>query len=147
MIKIFLSISIVLFMMSGCCSSHKLPVASTSDTTSLESVLQILDSDYDHAMRYLGAEGKVQICNASVTFDVSNTKTVGGDLTILVFKPGYTQTWNHETTMTFNLARPKEPRVDIKPVLNDNIQRAIVNAALQFDKIKNSGNLGGLVAS
>ena len=147
MIKIFLFISIVLFMMSGCCTSHKLPVASASDTTSLESVLQILDSDYVHAMRYLGAEGKVQICNASVTFDVSNTKTAGGDLTILVFKPGYTQTWNHETTMTFNLARPKEPRVEIKPVLNDNIQRTIVNAALQFDKIKNASNLGGLVAS
>jgi hypothetical protein len=147
MLKIFLSILIMLLMMSGCCSSHKLPVASTSDTTSLESVLEILDSDYDNAMRYLGAEGKVQVCNASVTFDVSNTKTVGGDLTILVFKPGYTQTWNHETTMTFNLARPKEPRLELKPVLKDDIQKAIVNAALQFDKIKNSSNLGGLVAS
>src|ERR1700730_17929057 len=108
MIKIFLSISIIVFMMSGCGSSQKLPVASISDTTSLESVLKILDSDYDNAMRYLGAEGKVQVCNASLTFDVSNTKTVGGDLTILVFKPGYTQTWNNETTMTFNLERPKE---------------------------------------
>jgi len=76
MIKIFLSISIMLFMMSGCCSSHKRPVSSTSDTTPLKSVLEILDSDYDNAMRYLGADGKLQVCNASVTFDVSNTKTV-----------------------------------------------------------------------
>lgn len=145
--KIFLSISIMVFMVSGCNTSRKLPVASVSDTTSLESVLQILDSDYDNAMRYLGAEGKVQVCNASVTFDVSNIKTVGGELTILVFKPGYTQSWIHETTMTFNLERPKEPRLELKPVLKDDIQKAIVNAALQFYKIKNSGNLGGLVAS
>ncbi|HLA57847.1 MAG TPA: hypothetical protein VK622_03760 [Puia sp.] len=123
MIKIFLSISIMLFMMSGCCSSHKRPVSSTSDKTPLKSVLEILDSDYDNAMRYLGADGKLQVCNASVTFDVSNTKTVGGDLTIFVFKPGYTQTWNHETTMTFNLERPKEPRLELRPVLKDNIQR------------------------
>jgi hypothetical protein len=146
--RIIFSLLIGSFILSGCNTSHALRVAPTSDTTSLESVLKLLNNDYDNAMKYLGVENKVQVCSASVTFAVSNTKTVGGDLTILVFKPGYAQSWNRETIMTFNLERPKEPRVEMtKPELTDNLQKAIVNAALQFYKIQNSPNLGGLIAS
>jgi hypothetical protein len=136
----------IIILVSGCGSTGGLSTKFQPETTSLDSVLKILTKDYNTALNYLDANNQVSVCQASVTFDVSTTKTAGAGLSVLVFKSGYTQTWNHETTVTYNLERPRI-RPNLKPALTNNFQKAIVAAAVQFNSIKDSAYLGGLVGS
>ena len=144
--KIFPLISIVILILSGCNSTQNIHSVPPPETTSLDSVLKLVTADYNNAIDYLGGENKVTACQASVTFDVLSSKTAGAHLSVIVFHAGYTQSWNHETTVTYNLEQPAlKPR--LRPALTNNFQRAIVNAALQFHSIKDSAYLGGLVGS
>ncbi|MDP9041371.1 MAG: hypothetical protein M3N30_05270 [Bacteroidota bacterium] len=144
--KISLFFAIGILFLSGCNSTQNIHTAPSPETTSLDSVLKLVTSDYNTAMDYLGGENKVTACQASVTFDVLSSKTAGAHLSVIVFRAGYTQSWNHEITVTYNLEQGKiKPR--LRPTLTNNFQRAIVNAALQFHSIKDSAYLGGLVGS
>src|SRR5882724_2779425 len=135
--KISFPFAFMILLLSGCGSSGALNSSLPPETTSLDSVLKLLTRDYNIAIDYLGADNKVSVCQASVTFDVSTTKTAGAGLSVLVFKSGYAQSWIHETTVTYNLELPKS-RPHLRPVLNNNFQKAIVNAAVQFHSIKDS---------
>ncbi|HXB06596.1 MAG TPA: hypothetical protein VNW04_05765 [Puia sp.] len=135
----------LVFSVSACC---KLPVqtiqrsSSPPEVVSLDTVLTMVDKDYTIAMASLRSPD-VEICSASVTFDASTTKTVDGSLGILVFTGEYVQTWNSETTITFNLGKPKEIHQEIAPKLN-NFQLALVSAVKEMTKLKEKEFFGGL---
>ena len=133
-------------LMAGCCSSRKAAGngASIPDVTTVDSVFKIVDNDFKKAKEYLGVDNAIEICSASVTFDASVTKTIDGSLTVLVVNGGYTQSWNHETSITYDLGKPATPKAAAKPTLSDDLQRAIVKAAEGFNKIP-AVAVGGLV--
>jgi hypothetical protein len=123
--------------LTGCCGSRKIPVTGNPipDVTTVDSVFKIVDHDYKVAKEYLGVDNAIELCSASVTFDASVTKTIDGSLTVLVVTGGYTQSWNHETSITYDLGKPDVDKTLAKPGLTDDLQRAIVKAAEGFNKI------------
>jgi len=134
-------------LMSGCCTGRKITLNSNSapNVTTVDSVFKIVADDYKKAQEYLGVDNAIEICDASVTFDASTTKTVDGALTVLVVSGGYTQSWNHETSITYDLIKPSGAKALAKPNLTDDLQKAIVKAAEGFYKIPNDPKIGNLV--
>ena len=144
--KYLLMSGLCIVLLSSCCSNkiqNSLP--QPPETVSLKEVLMLLDKDYKTAMLYLGYERNLEVCEATVTFDVSTTKTADGSLSVLVFSAGHTRTWNHESSVTYTLGRPSARGIT-KPELTDELQKAIVNAARQFESVKDDKVLDGLVA-
>jgi hypothetical protein len=140
---IFLS-AIILLINTIACSSSKLII---KETYQVDGIFNVLQSQVKKAENDIKADAKyeVQLQEADAIFDNVITTSETAGLSILVFKPNYTNTKKTETTVTFSLLYvasngpqaevAKSSKIKFKPGQENALSNLIENAAAQFSKV------------
>ena len=125
------------------CSSSKLII---KQTYQVDDVFTVLQSQIKKAENDINADAryKVHLQEADAIFDNVVTTSENASLSILIFKPNYSNTKKTETTITFSLlytdkptahAIINEPKIKFKNGQENALSALIENAAAQFSKV------------
>lgn len=122
-------------------------------TEPLVDILNEIKIQYDEAIKMLGDIKNIEIDEADVTFDVTNTNIEDGNISVLIFKSDIKRTGKKESTITFSLIDSTDnnkamsfslKKDFIKKTPNYELAKLIANTAKAFVSINTKiGKLKG----
>ncbi|SDS21533.1 hypothetical protein SAMN05216490_0749 [Mucilaginibacter mallensis] len=131
------------FFFTGCATRNKtVNINGVAQTpVDLNDVIAALKVQYEIAKEQLNGI-KITPDNASVTVQVTNTYTAAGDISVLIFKPTYTNKVLKSSSVTFDLQAPQADAIKSRVSLirsnakpDSSLAKLIISAAKAYDKL------------
>jgi hypothetical protein len=132
-----------LLILSSCCAKRPISAASKS-SIGLDTVISALKVQVDmanqlfqHYVDSVKSKQKLKLETASIALQIASTKTATGSVTVLIFKPAYTNKIVNSSSVTFNLDTTPIPKnhfmeVRAKHKMNYTMANFIYNSAVEF---------------
>ncbi|MBS1501514.1 MAG: hypothetical protein JST32_05600 [Bacteroidetes bacterium] len=136
-------------ILTSCCAKRNL-AANANTSIGMDTVIAALKVQVDQANELfqhyadsVKSNEKLKLETAAVTLQTSSTNTASGSVTVLIFKPAYTNKIVRTSSLAFNLDTtpiPKAHFMEVKPLVKTNQTMAnfIYNSAVEFYNLKMS---------